>query len=190
MGLPTFDHYNSFLEISFAINVLFSAWNGWLGTSLKKKHPLQKDVKKLEMRIANLAEQNRTLSDLLLQIPKGIYSFVYSLLYKFGRVAGVFIAVCIAAALFYLRGETPIGLLEANLILASAVLLPLLTLVVLGTGAVLSWGIKRREGRLTVQEENARLRQELDQERAERKDIQKKLDSYISHIRSPTLRRR
>ena len=180
MGLPTFDHYNSFLEISFAINVLFSAWNGWLREFLQRRNSLQEDATKLEVRVAALAQQKWDLSYILLKILKWMYGVFYFLLEKFGRSLGGLIAFSIALALFYLRGNTPVCLAGANLILLSGALLPALAVIVLGTEKSLSWGIRKKERRLFTQEENVQLREELEKEKAKRREVEEKLNHLIS----------
>lgn len=180
MSLPTFDHYNSFLEISFAINVLFSAWNGWLGNYLKQSNALQENVEKLEKRVAALAQQKPGYFYQFLKVWKWIYRTFYFLTVIAGRVVGVFIAIGIAGALFYLRGNTPVSVGWANLILASGALIPSLTLLLLGAEKLLAWGIRKQEKSLDVQEENAQLKEEVEKEKKKRREAEEKLKSLLA----------
>ena len=179
MGLPNFGHYNSFLEISFAINVLFSAWDGWLGSYLKQSGALQENVEKLEKRVAALAQQKPGYFYQFLRVCKWIYLTFHFLTVRVGRVVGVGIAIGIAGALFYLRAHTPVSLVWANLILTAGALLPSLSLLLLGAEKLLAWGIRKQEQKLDEQEETAQLKEEVEKERRKRQEAEKKLESLL-----------
>ena len=119
---PEFGDYTSFLEIAFALNVLFNAWQA-IPTNLARRRPgLAKHAESAGVEGYDFV---RTLSEVV----------VWG-----GRALGIVAAVLIVAALYGLPDDTPVDWASAVAILLAVAPLPLtFVLVYLIYGAFLLW---------------------------------------------------
>lgn len=173
-----FGHYIPFLEISFGINVLFSAWDGWFGAYLRRSNPLEGG--KLESRVAALDQQDQGDFSKALKRYKRIHEWCYLLPAKISRSLGVLIAVSIAGALFYVLKTDPVSLTCVHLIRASALLLPTLAGALWVIERLLVWRIRKKEKELAGLEKTAQLEQKLAESENRRETAERLLKEILS----------
>lgn len=118
-------HYSSFLEVSFGVNVLFSAWDGVYD---KLHHRMQakydEEAAELESRTNTLDIPQKEIEDLKRRNRKN-----YNKTRRNGRICSISIATAIACSLFFVSSDKTVSLGVSILIGLSILAAPIIACV-------------------------------------------------------------